>query len=283
MIAALETRYKLDSTFTRARDAGVEVARQAAADGNELVVAFGGDGLVNEVVNGIIGSESTLAIIPGGTMNVFARNIGIARDPLDAADRLLVSDLTTTSFRPAKVDDRYFTFACGCGFDAEAATKVESNKPAKRRIGEPYFYMAAMTTFLGSYFVKKPFLNVEVGGREIPAVMAIALNGETYAYLAGRPVKLAGPPKKRLRDGEVTEHLIELFTLKRLKYHHVPNYLLGAVLTGRFGPDADVTETSGPVVVSSDKPFSIHVDGEPLPPRSRAELSAGDAEISLVV
>src|SRR5207237_481444 len=76
-------------TETHARDAGVEVARRAAGSGAELLIAFGGDGLVNEVVNGMAGSDATLAIIPGGTMNVFARNLGLPTNPTQAADHIL--------------------------------------------------------------------------------------------------------------------------------------------------------------------------------------------------
>src|SRR5687767_15851067 len=88
--AALEARFKLDSSLTNARDAGIEVSRNAIESGAELIIAFGGDGLVNEVINGMQGSDATLAIIPGGTMNVLARNLGLPRDPIEAADNILL-------------------------------------------------------------------------------------------------------------------------------------------------------------------------------------------------
>ena len=89
MATALEARFKLGVTETHARDAGVDVARDAVDSGAELLIAFGGDGLVNEVVNGMAGSDATLAIIPGGTMNVFARNLGVPTNPTEAADHIL--------------------------------------------------------------------------------------------------------------------------------------------------------------------------------------------------
>src|ERR1051326_4668665 len=83
MTTALEARFRLELTETHAPDAGVDVARRAVEDGADLLIAFGGDGLVNEVVNGMAGSDATLAIIPGGTMNVFARNLGLPTNPAD--------------------------------------------------------------------------------------------------------------------------------------------------------------------------------------------------------
>src|SRR5256885_8590932 len=88
MATALEARFKLGVTETHARDAGVEVARRAVGSGAELLIAFGGDGLVNEVVNGMAGSDATLAIIPGGPMKVFARNLRAPTHPTQAPDHI---------------------------------------------------------------------------------------------------------------------------------------------------------------------------------------------------
>src|SRR4029077_6571495 len=134
MATALEARFRLEVTETHARDAGVDVARRAVDDGAELLIAFGGDGLVNEGVNGMAGSDATLAIIPGGTMNVFARNLGIPTNPADAADHILriAGDTAPRRMSLVLTNDRSCPFACGCGFDAEAAARVESHRSAKR-------------------------------------------------------------------------------------------------------------------------------------------------------
>src|SRR5437588_263990 len=134
MATALEARFKLGVTETHARDAGVEVARRAAGSGAELLIAFGGDGLVNEVVNGMAGSDATLAIFPGGTMNVFARNLGIPTNPTEAADHILriAGETEPRRMSLSLANDRYFTFACGCGFDAEAASRGGSVRAPSR-------------------------------------------------------------------------------------------------------------------------------------------------------
>src|SRR3979409_1349287 len=122
MATALEARFKLGVTETHARDAGVAVARHAVDSGAELLIAFGGDGLVNEVVNGMAGSDATLAIIPGGTMNVFARNLGIPTNPTEAADHILriAGDTEPRRMSLGLANDRYLTCACQCRLPTEA-------------------------------------------------------------------------------------------------------------------------------------------------------------------
>ena len=276
MTTALEARFKLGVTETHARDAGVGVARRAVDSGAELLIAFGGDGLVNEVVNGMAGSDATLAIIPGGTMNVFARNLGIPTNPTEAADHILriAGDADPRRMSLGLANDRYFTFACGCGFDAEAAARVEDHRSAKRRYGEPYFYAAALATFAASYALKKPFLTCdgEFGTEEV--VLAVGLVGNAYAYLAGRPLRLApnGPP-----DGG-----LGLFMVRRLSFVHLPRYAFGA-LTGRFGPGAVSLADLDEFTVSGDEPVAYHVDGETLEPASKVHVRPAPHTLSVLV
>jgi diacylglycerol kinase family enzyme len=276
MATALEARFKLGVTETHARDAGVAVARDAVNSGAELLIAFGGDGLVNEVVNGMAGSDATLAIIPGGTMNVFARNLGIPTNPTEAADHILnvAGHIEPRRMNLGLANERYFTFACGCGFDAEAAARVEAHRSAKRRYGEPYFYAAALATFAASYAVKKPFLTCEgeFGTEEV--VLAVGLVAGAYAYLVGRPLRLApnGPPHGGLG----------LFMVRRLSVVHLPRYAFGA-LTGRFGPGAVSLSDVEDFTVSGDEPVAYHVDGETLPPADKVHVRPAPHSLSVLV
>ncbi|MGH2771141.1 MAG: diacylglycerol/lipid kinase family protein [Actinomycetota bacterium] len=287
--AALAARFSLRITRTGGRDGAIDVARRAIGDGEDLLIVFGGDGLVNEVVNGMAGSDATLAIIPGGTMNVFARNLGIPADPLAATERILAG-AERGALRLATLGlagERYFTFACGCGFDAETAARVEAHRAAKHQWGEPYFYAAALTTLLRSYISRKPFLRCAGSFGVEEAVMAIALMGDTYAYLAGWPLRLtagmrsveagraakvgsevrgsAGPSPQQSR---IASPKLSVFILRRFTYGRLPAYALGT-LTGRFGPDALAVTGLEEFEVSSAGPLPCHVDGEPLAPTRR--------------
>lgn len=268
--------FSLEVSETTSPLAGTAVARQAAEGGAELIVAFGGDGLVNEVVNGLVGTGAALGVVPGGTMNVFARSLGLPRPPLEAA-RTLVSK--AHSGAPARVDlgranDRYFTFACGVGFDAEAAARVNGHRRAKHRLGESYFYAAAFATLMGSYSVRAPFLRCEGDFNARSGVMAIALIGRPYAYLAGRPVRLGA--SRTPGSG------LSLFVLRDLRLWRIPEYAAGALLTGRFGRGAALFEDLRWARVSADEALPAHVDGERLVRSAAVEIEAVEAALPIV-
>ena len=268
--------FKLEVSATTSALAGTGVAREAVENGAELVVTFGGDGLVNEVVNGLAGTPAALGVVPGGTMNVFARSLGLPRAPLEAARRLVAKAESGTSrvVDLGVANGRFFTFACGVGFDAEAAARVNHHHRTKHRFGEPYFYAAALATLVTSYAVRAPFLRCEGDFDPQRAVMAIALVGRPYAYLAGRPVRLGG--------GSWPGSGLSLFVLRDLRLWRLPEYALGAFLTGRFGAGSSLLEGLPWIRVASDDPVPAHVDGERLAPSSTVEIESAEAALRVV-
>jgi diacylglycerol kinase (ATP) len=118
----------------RARGAAVEVAlttrpgdattiaRQAAAAGADVLLACGGDGTVNEAVNGLAGSQTALAVLPGGTVNVWAREVGIPLDPVRALQLLWEGQRRWIDL--GRAGERYFLLMAGIGFDADVAAQV---------------------------------------------------------------------------------------------------------------------------------------------------------------
>ena len=268
VVAELRARFDVDALSTTARDTGIGIAAEAAAGGAKVVVAFGGDGHVNEVANGLAGTDSTLAIIPGGTMNVFARALGVPLEPNAAIDHLERNLGRPTRRVPlGKMNDRYFTFSAGCGFDAEAAERVERYVPAKRRFGEVFFYWSAFRVLAGSFRNRGPQLELSGPfGRERVA-MAIASNAGPYAYFVGRPVNLA--PEVKLEGG------IDVFALKSMRIEALPTYAWRVAVSGDIAHHSDVfyrSDLEG-FQVSSEDPFSRHVDGEPLTPVRRVRFS----------
>ena len=269
VIDALRARFHLDAYSTSARNSGIAIASEAAEAGTSLVIAFGGDGHVNEVANGVAGTETTLAVIPGGTMNVFARALGLPLTPKDAIEALMLALGNEPTRVPlGKMDDRYFTFSAGCGFDAEAAGRVERYVPAKRRLGELFFYWSAFRVLASSYKHRNPSMLLRGGFGEVEVAMAIACNAGPYAFFVGRPIVLA--PAVRLEGG------LDIFALKKMRIEALPTYVwrvLGAEGISKH-PDAFYEhDLDGFELTSKDKPFYRHVDGEPLPPVHSARFS----------
>src|SRR3954464_4849898 len=112
VIYALRGRFEVDAVDTEGRGHAPELCREAALEGYDVVVAFGGDGTVNEAANGLAGSDTPLTCLPGGSTTVWGRTLGIPNDVVDATEHLLrIAD----DFRPRRVDvgrvnDRLFVF-----------------------------------------------------------------------------------------------------------------------------------------------------------------------------
>ena len=103
----------------------------------------------------------------------------------------------------------------------------------------------------------------------------IVLNAGPYAYLAGRPIRLF--PSDPDSDG------FGIFILNRLQWWRIPTYAAGALLTGRFGGGSEAFSGVSRATVSSQDPFFLHVDGEPLPPSDRVQLVANAGALKVVV
>src|SRR5438445_1340425 len=141
VVYALQGRYSVEAVETEAREHATQICREAASEGYDVVVAFGGDGTVNEAANGLIGSSTPLTCLPGGSANVFAKMLGIPGDLVDATEHLLAM---ADDWRPRKVDlgvvnGRCFTFASGLGLDASVVERVDANPRRKARFGAWYF------------------------------------------------------------------------------------------------------------------------------------------------
>ena len=267
VVRAVREHFHVDVYETPARDAGIEVAAQAAEAGAAAVLAFGGDGLVNEVANGVAGTATSLAILPGGTMNVFARALGIPNDPIDALCALVERWDDGPRLVPlGRMDERYFTFSAGCGFDAEAAGRVERDYRAKRLFGEVFFYWSAFRVLTSTYRHRSPSMTLSGDFGQVPVAMAIGCNAGPYAYLAGRAVNLA--PEVSLDGG------LDLFALRSMRIEALPLYAWRAVVSGDLIHHRDTFYATDlrTFEIAAEQPFARHVDGEPLAAATRARF-----------
>jgi diacylglycerol kinase family enzyme len=198
VVYALQGRFEVDAVDTEARGHATELCREAAHEGYDVVVAFGGDGTVNEAANGLIASPAhpsttPLCCLPGGSANVFGKMLGIPGDVVDATEHLLAM---ADDWRPRKVDlgvvnGRCFTFASGLGLDASVVERVDANPKLKARLGPYFFTWVAVSTFLRRYLVSPPRLQVQAHGETLEGVTAIIQNGSPFTYFQNRPVQIA--------------------------------------------------------------------------------------------
>ena len=194
VVAALQGRYDVQAIDTVAKGHATRLAREAADEGFDVVVAFGGDGTLNEVANGLVGSTTPLTSLPGGSANVFGRMLGIPGDIVDATEHLLC---LADDFRPrhvdlARVNDRWFTFSAGVGLDAAVVARVDAHPRLKARYGPKYFTAVAVSTFSRRYVTDAPRLNVEVDGDLLAGGVSVFVqNGDPYTYFGDLPIHVA--------------------------------------------------------------------------------------------
>jgi diacylglycerol kinase family enzyme len=192
VVYALRSRYEVHAVDTEARDHATVLCRQAAREGYDVVVAFGGDGTVNEAANGLVGSDTPLCCLPGGRTNVYCRILGIPTDVVDATEHLLglAHDWHPRRVDVGRVNERYFLFSAGVGLDASVVERVDAHPRLKARVGEYYYAWTGVRTFNRHYLVRPPRLVTEIAGESVPGVTTIVQNAEPYTYFGERQVHM---------------------------------------------------------------------------------------------
>jgi len=210
LIHALASDLKLDVATTEYRGHARDLARQAAEGGtHELVVALGGDGTVNEVVNGLLhhGPDQDglprLAVVPGGSTNVFARALGLPNDVVEATGALLDAlrdgtertvGLGLAGGTPGTPDEsvpaRWFTFCAGFGFDAGVIGRVEQQRERGKRSTHALYIRQVMRQFLGDPHRREGTITLQRPDEDPieQLVLAIICNTVPWTFLGNRPI-----------------------------------------------------------------------------------------------
>ena len=228
VVYALRGRYQVEAIDTDSRDHATELSREAAREGYDVVVAFGGDGTVNEAANGLAGSDTPLCCLPGGRANVYCRMLGIPTDVVDATEHLL---LMADDWRPTRVDagsvnGRLFLFSAGVGLDASVVERVDAHPHLKARYGEWYYTLTGVGTFTRRYLVHPPRLEAQIAGETISGVTVIVQNSRPYTYFGDKPVEMA-------EGATLTSGDLACVVLDRARPTDVPT-ILGRALSARL-------------------------------------------------
>jgi len=274
VVYALQGRYDVTAVDTQRKGHAIELVAEAAADAYDVVVAFGGDGTVNEAANGLAGTGTPLTCLPGGSNNVFCKMLGIPNDVVDATEHLLSlpDRWDPRAVDLGRVNGRAFTFAAGMGLDASVVERVDANPSMKRRFGHWYFTQKAVGTFMRKYVVRPPKLAASVdGGDPIEGVSVFFQNGQPYTYFKERPINLT--EGARLDSGDLAG-----VVLTRANPVDVPTVLVRALSTASM-PDhrrVEAFEGAREVVIRSR-------DGRPVPWQVDGDHVADDDEVRVTV
>jgi diacylglycerol kinase family enzyme len=263
VVYALQSRYTVEAVDTEQRGHATQICREAAREGYDVVVAFGGDGTVNEAANGLVGSDTPLTVLPGGSTNVWCRILEIPNDVVDATEHLL---RMADDFHPRRVDlglvnDRHFVFASGVGLDASVVERVDAHPYRKARFGAWYYTLAAITIFNRRYLVNPPVVRVTSGGRTLTGITVIVQNADPFTYFRRRPIRVA-------EHAGVGTGSLSAAVLKRATLLELPT-LIPRVLSTRARTVLRHRQVEGlgelhelRVDAVDDRSFPVQVDGD---------------------
>ncbi len=265
VVAALHGRYEVETVDTQSRGHATELCGEAAREGYDVVVSYGGDGTVNEVANGLAGCETPLTCLPGGATNVLCKMLGIPGDIVDATEHLLAM---ADEWKPRRIDlgtanGRAFTYSSGFGLDASVCKRIEQSPKLKRhRLREVFFVYAAVETVLREYVIRPPRMEVHVDGRVDRAITTIVQNGEQFTYLDDKPIYIA---EGAALDGGTLAGV----ALRGVRPHDIPGIALRLLSQKRsivgHRQILDVRDVVELRCVSADgRPIALHVDGDHL-------------------
>jgi diacylglycerol kinase family enzyme len=280
IVKALQADFKLELADTERRSHATELARDAADRGFDCVVAFGGDGTINEAAQGLVGTDVALGLIPGGSTNVLARSLGVPRDPVEAT-AFVASHIRSETIRTinvGRVNERYFLFSAGVGLDAEVVKRVEADPEAKRRRGEWFFLTNALKAGFTEYRGAVPWIELRVPGHVAQrVVLAVCCNGRPFSFFKRLPVDVC--PEARLDAG------LDVFGLTGMSSATIPRLAWALLVSrghirwrrGRYFHDLET------FAIKCARPLPLQVDGDHIGSVDSAEMSIVRGGLRLLV
>src|SRR5437016_415221 len=221
------------------------MARRAVDEGFEKIVAAGGDGTINEVVNGLAGTNATLGLLPIGTMNVFANELGLPVHDLQLCWDIIKADNTRAVDLP-KANQKFFVQLAGVGLDAQVVK--ETSAQLKRNFGPLSYLISA----------------AQVAARQPPRLFVQSDDApikEGSFVLVGNG-RLYGGPFPFFKHAVIDDGKLDVIVFKSLGYLEIIKYLQDVVFSSEIRvPEIEYFQTSR-LRVESDQSVPVEVDGE---------------------
>lgn len=288
VIYALQGRFEVEVEATESQDHATEIGRDARGGGYDIVVAFGGDGTINEVVNGLAGTDIPVSFLPGGNTNVVCRTLGIPNDVVDATEHLLS---LADDFQPRRIDlgminERYFVFACGAGIDASVVERVDSKPKLKVKAGPWFYSWAAVSAYMRGYMRNPVRLEAESGGRIVDGVTVLAQNSDPFTYFGNQSIHACS--NVAIDDGS-----LGMIVLKRANQFDAMS-VIPRLLSNRLAADKHnqveafekMTEAHIRSLSTDDegeiRPFPVQVDGDFIGEFEQITLRSAPQSLSII-
>jgi diacylglycerol kinase family enzyme len=276
----LSSELKLDVEATKRRDHASYLAAGSVHEGHEMVVILGGDGTLNEVLQGIAHSPVKLGLIPGGSANVWARTLGIPADPHEATSALLDS-LATHRERTVNLgmaNGRYFAFAAGLGFDAEVVQRVDAGGRLKRVLRQGAYLAHGSLAAAATATRPRPSIDVEAEGASAGSGFAAAVccNSDPYTYLGPWPARLC--PQARLETG------LDVATVARTDAGTLVQLVRGSLTDRGVAGLSEIGawHDRSDYELRSDRELSLQLDGDYIGRASRLSLRTAPNALTVV-
>lgn len=286
IVAALRAQVDFEMVVTTHPGHARELGEQALRDHLDVVITLGGDGTINEVVNGLLvdgpGPDvPALATVPGGSANVLARSAGLPRDPVEATAVLLggLHDRRWRTISLGRADGRWFTMNAGMGLDAEIIAAMEDQRAAGKK-ASPTRYLA---TTLREYFArtdrKNPTITIERPGEpDVDHVfLAIVQNSAPWTFMGELPVNP--------NPGASFDEDLAVFAIRNLGV--LPSLLWaqrlvwGSAEIERKG--LFVARDISSMTLRASRPTAVQIDGEGIGPKESLSLESVPRALRLVV
>jgi diacylglycerol kinase (ATP) len=228
----------------------IDLARAAVDSGADVVVAAGGDGTVNEVVQALAHKPVRLGVLPLGTVNVWAREAGFSTR-IDQAARDLVTG-RNVALDLGRVGDRFFLLMAGVGLDAEVTAALGTAKMQKQKLGiVPYLMRIA--TVVPRY--RGASIEIEMDGRidRHDALMVLVANTRLYAGV-----------RRPIRNAVANDGMLDIRIFHGRGPAHSIRHLIRFLLERQGSADAGDLLRAQSIVVRATPPLAVQVDGDPI-------------------
>ena len=263
VMASLARNHDVEAVWPPTTQETALAAAAAASDGASIVVAMGGDGMVHHVSQGLVGSESSLAIIPVGTTNVVARLLGV---PSRASRAVKLIERATGSLRLGVVRmnlDRGSTttthhaiFAAGFGLDAEVVVEADQEPYKKYRFGSIHYARTALRVGLGRFPRRRPNIRAKSGTRSTESSTTLIQFRDVYTYFGRLPLRIDVEPPSPM----------SVLQMSRLKRRRIPRIVRGAMSAKGLDtvPEMSVWRGVTELELRADPTVAVQADGEAL-------------------